>query len=171
MKRTALIVSPLLALALVGCSDDGDANSPPGAAGGNAGPPLSKADFVRQAEQICTDTRAAGMAIDRPSSAADVGASITQAADLLDGAVTGLRGLNPPVTDVDEIAGNLVGPLQEQARVIRDAVPALEAAAAAKDIAGLQAAVPDLAAIGDVDVAYLRDYGLPTCLGLVRPGG
>lgn len=102
----------LLALALaagliaVGCGDDDEttttsstttaATGAPGATGAATGEPLTKADFVEQADQICADGNAEIGQLQNPSPE-DIAANIQQQVD-------DIRALTPPEGDEQEIA-------------------------------------------------------------------
>lgn len=147
--RTALAAPALLvALALAGCGDDG------GSGGGSDDDPISKADFIEQADQICADGAAELEKADEeyegedPSDPAVLQRYVDEELEPnLRAQFDGVRDLGFPEGDEE-----LLGDALDDADEVLDSI-----------VADPQAALlPDENPFADVN-ATLSDYGLTEC--------
>ncbi|MDQ3611853.1 MAG: hypothetical protein M4D85_09675 [Actinomycetota bacterium] len=138
-----LLVLPALALVLSACGGD------------------PKEDFVEDATAICRQARTDVAAIPAPTSAAGFASFAEQLVTIGTKAQEDLAALTPPEEDRAELQTRVLDPfavLVEEGRVFTDKLKA-----AGSDGAKISALIAERPTTGDIDLEYLRNYGLPDC--------
>ena len=162
MRRLLLIV-PVLALTAGALSGCGSASDPAPAAAG----PLSKADYVTQANDICTKAKTELAAIPRPTAPAQFETYLTSSVARAKKAATDLQALPAPAADAAELKAKLTDPLAGQVQAIEAVLPDFTAAAKSANPQKALAAIRP-PALPRPDTAYLDAYGLKACSGLAQ---
>ncbi len=176
MMRTALAAT-VLCLAAVACGggdpDPVATSAPPTTVPTTTIPtsaapsPLDKATYVTQVNAICKEVVDGADKIAEPKTAQDYLDATTTIADLIDDAQLELEELVPPAEDQAAIEENFLGPIEEQSKVLNDAIPDLAAAAQANDTAAAERAFGEafvqFNAISEESDKWLIDYGLTEC--------
>ena len=170
MRR--LLALPLIALPLLGLTAcGGSGGSSPAASGSpSAGAALSKADYVTQANGICTSAKADLDKLPRPTAAAEFETYLDASVGRAKKATQDLSALVPPPEDAEALRSKLTGPLSDQVTAIEAITPQFKEAAKAPDPrkAFSEITPPKLPT---PDAAFLNSYGLQACAGLSSQGG
>jgi len=161
MSSRRCVLVALSAVLAAGCGGSG------GSATSSA--PLSKADYVRQADAICTTATASLKALTAPTSPTDLGPYLQKSVGAAMTATDALRRLHAPQADAGDLAAKFTGPLTEQVAAIKAVIPKYEAAAKAPDPKAAVAAVPR-PPITKPDTAYVKAYGMAACTDLASGG-
>lgn len=148
----------LIGLTLAGCG---------GSAGSAAQPPLSKADYVQQANAICTTATTTLKGITAPKSAAELGPYLTKSLDAAQTATTGLQRLKAPTADATALAAKFTDPLAKQVDAVKVLIPKYEEAAKAADPKAAVAAIPR-PPISPPDQGFVTAYGMTACGTLAK---
>ena len=146
----------LIGLTLAGCG--GSSASP-------AQAPLSKADYVQQANALCTTATTTLKGITPPKSAAELGPYLTKSLSAAQTATTGLKQLQPPAADAKDLAAKFTDPLAKQVDAVKVLIPQYEQAAKAADPKAAVAAIPR-PPITPPDQAFVTGYGMTACATL-----
>lgn len=155
MKRIVPFV--LLGLSLAGC----------GSGGGGKPAALSKADYVKQADAICTTATTTLAGLSPPTSAADLGPYLQKSVGAAQTATDELGRLRAPKADAADLKAKFTGPLAEQVAAVKALIPQYEAAAKAADPKAAVAAIPR-PDVAHPDPAYVTSYGMAACAKLAR---
>lgn len=163
MRRAMAMAALSAALVVIGCGDsDEDTN---GTAAEGDSEPLSKEEYIQQADQICAEPADAvregqadfEAAIERRDAqgAAD---ALQQTADATTSTLSEFKALEPPAADrqqIDEIVANL----DERRGLTEQLADALRA----EDVAGQDAALTELQAEIERGSALAEEYGFQSC--------
>lgn len=138
-----LLILPVLVLVLSACAGD------------------PKEDFIEDATAICRQARTDVSSIPAPTSAAGFASFAEQIVAIGAKAEQDLAALTPPEADRAELQTKVLDPfavLVEEGRVFTDKLRA-----AGSDGSKLSALLAERPTTGDIDLDYLRSYGLPDC--------
>ncbi len=126
--------------------------------GGGGDKPLTKAEYAKQADAICTDTKAKQRKLGTPNSAADIAKLADKTKPIIKDEIKRLRALAPPdsLKDTSTSAYDL---LDRQIPLIDQ----LGAAAKANDTKKLQAIVTDATKLSGQATAKAKALGLKVC--------
>lgn len=130
-------------------------------AGCGGGSDDAKSAYVEQATAVCERAQADLDAQQRPTSATDLAPFVTELVAVAERSSTELRALAPPEDDRAEIETKVLDPLDAQIEEGRAFAEQVEAAG--KDTAALTRLLGQRPGAGDIDVEFLRSYGLETC--------
>jgi len=155
LKRIVLLV--VLGLSAAGC----------GGGGSDAPAALSKADYVKQADAICTTATTTLQGLTAPKNAAELGPYLTRSVGTAKTATDALDRLPAPAADAADLKAKFTGPLAGQVAAVQKLIPQYEAAAKAPDPKTALAAVPR-PDIPRPDTAYVTSYGMPGCAKLTQ---
>jgi len=96
------LILPLAACAALIAGGCGSSDDDGGGGGGGGGSQLSKAEYTKQAEKICTDSEKATDALDEPTKAEEVKPFLEKGIDITQKAVDDFKALKPPSDLADE---------------------------------------------------------------------
>ena len=168
-SRPALLVLPAFVLALSACGGGGDdaasaTSAAPAATGG-----LAKADYVTQAEAVCTRANTELAAQKTPTDLSQVDAYIDNGLTLAQKVSDDLAALPAPAADAADLKAKLTDPLAAKVTALRTFASQYREAAASSDPA---TAVGKIAAptLPKPDSAYLTGYGFSACAQLAQAG-
>jgi hypothetical protein len=142
-RRAAALT--LVALVAAGCGGGGDGR-------------LSKEDYAKQADAICSKYNRRIQALGRPKTLADIGPFAEKALALTRKGNAELRGLNPPKAEKRTVNEWLA-----QNEVVAKAVDAVAGAAKKNDRTGVQAALARGQRANKDANALARELGLRVC--------
>ena len=145
MIRAAVLSAAILALLAAGC-------------GGGGGGRLSKDDYAKQADAICSKYNRKIQALGTPKSLADIGGFAEKALALTRSGNGELRGLKPPKSE-EQTAKEWIAQNDLVAAAVRD----LAAAAKKNDKPGIQAALKRGQSANKSANGLARDLGLRVC--------
>lgn len=149
MKAPAVVLPLLLVAACNGSSR----------AGG-----VAKADYVRQAEAICTRTNAAVKAQKAPAAVDQVIPYVTALVDLADRATAQLAALRPPEADRAALRARVIAPLERQVAEGRAFVVRLREAEDRGGVTAMARLLDDPPTATRADLAWMRRYGFTQCV-------
>ena len=144
----ALLLSGLLLVAACGGGDD------------------EKAAYVEQASAICERAAEEGKALKTPAAPADFAPYAEGLVGVAEKAQAELEELEPPAEDREELEDRVLIPFAgvvDEGRAF-----AAKVRAAGEDQAKLLPLLSQIPDAGDVDLEYLRDYGLGTCADVIN---
>ena len=147
MRRALLLSTALL---LTGCGGDGEDQ---------------KAVFVEEATAICTDAAEQTEALTFPTSAEEFAPYAEELVGIAEEAQRELSELALPEDDAEELQTRVLDPFAdvvEEGRTFAEQVRA-----AGDDQAALLPLVSQVPDAGEVDLEYLRSYGLSTCADVI----
>ncbi len=127
-----------------------------------------KEDFVKDATAICRQARTDVAAIPAPTSAAAFASFAEQLVAIGTRAQKDLAALTPPEQDRAELQTKVLDPfavLVEEGRVFTDKLKA-----AGSDGAKISALINERPTTDNIDLEYLRAYGLPDCADSLKFG-
>ena len=160
MRRLALSLAVLVALAVTGCGDDDKKIE-------------SKADFVTAADSICRDRDEASTKLTAVSTDADLARLSAALADIYDKAITRLEAVSLPPGGARAGAEKYVKAtvaMRKPVEQMKTASEKLEAAVKSKRVAAikstgqqLQISVNTVQSLGEVADASARTYGMRNC--------
>jgi hypothetical protein len=156
-SRLLLPAACLAVLALPACSSD---------SGGGDDAAAVKAAYVQKASAVCDRVTQERAALARPTGAADFAPFVRSSVTIAEKAEADLRALTPPEADRADLESKVLGPLS--ADIEKGRVVATKAEAAGGDptkLGGLLSEIPTGQAI---DRAYLKSYGLDSCVKAVE---
>jgi Tfp pilus assembly protein PilP len=148
VTRRPLLLLPALTLLLAvsGCGDDGaDA----------------KAAYVDQATAVCERAQSEFTSLPQPAAATDVAPFADETVSIAERAQRELAALTPPEDDRAELEQKVLDPFADlvgEAQAFADQVKA-----AGTDQAKLLPLLSSRPTTGDIDLEFLRSYGLETC--------
>lgn len=149
-RPLALLLALPLAMSLAACGgDDGGSEDDP------------KAAFVDQAAAICTSADEDVSALEQPTAAAQFAPFVEQTIAIAERAQDELAALTPPEQDRAELEERVLDPfaaLVEEGRAFAGRVEA-----AGQDQLQLLPLLSQRPTADDIDLDYLREYGLETC--------
>ena len=150
MKPLALLV-PLALLA--GCSGGSKAT------GG-----VSKADYIKKAEVICTKAVADQKALKTPTTPDLIPAYVAGVIAIADAATTGLAALEAPKADKKALEAKVIEPLQGQLAVAHDYYDQIVAATKNKDQKALVKLLGNPPTDAKADLRWMKSYGFTQCV-------
>lgn len=146
MNLRARVLVPVLALTLTACgSDDADA----------------KAAYVEQATGVCERAQQEFSKLAAPTTPAGIGAFADSTVAIAEKAQRDLAALTPPEDDRADLKAKVLDPYA--ALVVQAKDFAGKVKAAGSDQAALLPLLSQRPTTGDIDLEYLRSYGLGTC--------
>lgn len=125
--------------------------------------------YVEQATAVCDGAQADLDALERPSTAAGLGPFVTELVAVAERSSTELRALEPPEDDRAEIEAKVLDPLD--ASIQEGQAYAGQVEAAGDDTAALTRLLGERPGAGEVDLEFLRSYGLETCADALTISG
>ncbi len=128
-----------------------------------------KAAFVEQATAICSAAAEQNDALTFPSAAADFAPYADSVVELAEQAQSDLAGLELPEADAEDLRTRVLEPFAdvvEEGRAF-----AADVRAAGEDQAALLPLLAQVPDAGEVDLEYLRSYGLDSCADVVDTSG
>ena len=145
--RRALLLSGLLLVAACGGGDD------------------EKAAYVEKANAVCERAAEEGKALEAPSAPADFAPYTDGLVAIAEKAQADLQELEPPADDRAELEDRVLEPFADVVDEGREF--AKKVRAAGDDQAKLLPLLSQAPDAGEVDLQYLRDYGLGTCADVI----
>ena len=145
--RRALLLSTALLLPACGGGED------------------AKAAYVADAKAVCKEAAADKAALKTPSAPAEFSPYADQLVAIAEGAQRDLAALEPPADDRAELEERVLDPFADVVEEGRDFAAQVEAAG--DDQAALLALLGERPDAGEVDLDYLRRYGLKTCADVI----
>jgi hypothetical protein len=145
VRRSALVAAVLVGLLAAGC-------------GGGGGGRLSKADYAKQADAICSKYNRKIQALGTPKTLADIGGFADKALKVTRQGNAELRGLKPPENE-EQIAKEWIA----QNELVAKAVGDLRDAARKNDKPAIQAALRRGQRANKSANGLARDLGLRVC--------
>ena len=151
MRRGLLLTTALLtpALLLTACGGGED----------------EKAAYVKDATAICEQAAKESEALKTPASAAEFSPYADGIVRIAEQAQEDLAALEPPADDREELESKVLDPFADVVEEGRQFAAKVKAAGA--DQAKLLPLLSEVPDAGDVDLEYLRDYGLDTCADVI----
>ena len=153
----------IVALCLPACGDDDDGTQPADTSGSDA-PALTKAEFIREADEICGATDDDLRSIQEEINAlgtSDYGAIadlIRQIVDRVEAELEDLRALTPPKEDQEEV-DEVFDFVESQLPILGELADATER----QDAAGIQSTSEELARGQEQTQDFAQDYGFKEC--------
>ena len=147
MRRALLLSAALLLTACGGGDDEG------------------KAAFVEQASAVCSKAAADKDALKAPKAAADFAPYADELVKIAEQAQRDLAALEPPADDRAELEERVLQPFGDVVEEGRQF--AAKVRAAGDDQAKLLPLLGEVPDSGEVDLEYLRSYGLDTCADVI----
>lgn len=128
-----------------------------------------KAAYVDRATEICTTAveQFEGLAV--PTAPADFGAYVDELVDVVERAQADLTQLPPPEEDREELQERVLQPLGELVAEGRDFADRVRAAGT--DQAKLLPLLSQRPSTDEIDIEFLRSYGLDSCADAVEQAG
>lgn len=148
MKRLALVLPLVLVVACGG-----------GTSGG-----LPKADYLKQAEVICTKANADQKAVKTPTAVTDLAPYVAKILALADSATKAIDALQPPKADRANLDAKVLRPLKGQLAAGHVYSDQVAAAAKKNDQAALIKLLSNPPAGSKADLAWMRSYGFVACV-------
>lgn len=164
LLRTA--PTALLALALLTACSGGDGGSDGGSGGADADG-LPKAEFVTQAEAICTQANAQLEAEPQPTSPAGIEPYFDALVRIADDTTTELEELAADQSDKAEVDRIFLTPLRGQVSAIESYLPTAKEALRQGEQAFAQLSPP---ALPEADVEAMKEYGFEACVETAQAG-
>ena len=124
-----------------------------------------KAEYVEQASAICSDAQAKLDAEQRPAAVEGFSPYVDRVVEIAEEAEGKLLALEPPEDDKAELEQKLLDPLSAQVEEGRQYAAKVEAAGT--DTSQLLPLLSQIPGTGDIDLAYVEDYGLSACTELI----
>lgn len=143
MKRAALLV--LIAAPLSGC-------------GGGDGESLTREEYARQADAICTKYNEQVRALQSPSNIEELAEAADKTLPILDDAIGELRDLEPPESEAATADAWL-----DQVELLKDDLEEIRDRAEDNDQPGVQAAVPSAQQHNDRSNELATQLGMSVC--------
>jgi hypothetical protein len=138
------------------------------ACGGSDG--LNKADYLKQAESVCTKANADAKALVSPTDPAGIVTYVNSLVTIADTATASLRGLSAPEADRSEIDSKLLTPLEAQLAEARSYAEKMAAAVKAGDNKAIGALIGDPPVQTKADTAWMASYGFKECVSAAKTG-
>ena len=146
--RTRLLL-PAAVLALTACGGGDDA----------------RAEYVEQASEVCSDAQAQLAAEQRPTAVEGFAPYVDRVVEIAEEAERELLALEPPEDDREELEAKFLTPLSDQVEEGREYAEKVQAAG--DDSAALLPLLSQVPDTGDIDLAYVEEYGLSACTELI----
>ena len=124
-----------------------------------------KAEYVEQASAVCSEAKAQLDAEQRPTAADGFAPFVQRVVEIAEVAEGKLLALEPPEDDKAELEQKLLDPLSAQVEQGRQYAAKVEAAGTEQ--AKLLPLLSQVPGTGDIDVAYVEEYGLKACTELI----
>jgi len=178
---TLALLGALLTLAACGQSDEGSgspAPEPPPAgevtssdageggpaetspeAGSPDGAPLSREDFVDEANAICEEATRSIEELAAPASLSDLALRVPELQDIAQRELDKLRALGPPADAAERLDPTYFALLERQLALLQD----LGEAASANDLVGARDVLSEAATLNVAAAQIATDYGLEQC--------
>jgi hypothetical protein len=150
MRRVLLLTSALL---LAACGGGEDA----------------KAAYVSDASAVCDEAAAESKALKRPAAPADFAPYADGLVRIAKQAQADLAELTPPEEDEADLRSKVLEPFADV--VLEGEAFAKKVRAAGADQAKLLPLLGQVPDAGEVDLEYLRDYGLDSCADVISQTG
>lgn len=147
MTLRPLLLVPALVLSLAGCGG-GEEVDPKGA-------------YVAQANEVCEQAKDDFASLARPTTPEGFGPFADSTVEIIDEAQQGLAALTPPEPDRVELEARVLDPFE--ALVVEARAFAEQVKAAGSDQNVLLPLLSARPTTGDIDLDYLRSYGLQPC--------
>ena len=147
MRSRLLLPAAVLVLAACGGGDD------------------AKADYVEQASAVCTDAKAQLDAEERPAAVEGFAPYVQRVVQIAEQAEERLLAIEPPEDDRAELEQKLLDPLSAQVEEGRQYEEKVKAAGI--DTAKLRPLLGQIPGTGDIDLAFVEEYGLGACTELI----
>jgi hypothetical protein len=128
----------------------------------------ARAEYVEQASAICSDAQAQLEAEERPAAVEGFAPYVDRVVEIAEEAEAELRALEPPEDDRAELEEKLLEPLSAQVEEGREY--AAKVTAAGTDTSQLLPLLSQVPGTGDIDLAYVEEYGLSACTELIPEG-
>lgn len=125
----------------------------------------AKADYVEQATAVCTDAKAKLDAEKRPAAVDGFAPFVQRVVEIAEEAEGKLLAIEPPEDDKAELEQKLLDPLSAQVEEGRQYAAKVEAAGT--DQTKLLPLLGQIPGTGDIDLAYVEQYGLKACTELI----
>lgn len=150
-SRAARIVvaAPLAAMILASCGGD----------------PLTKEDFLAQADAICAEAEERIEDLERPTNPEQIDGFVQQARELTENTLERLRELEPPEADADQIE-RMLDAIQRAV----DQLPALAEAAKTNDTQAIADASREVQEATETSREIASEYGFEKCGGVAPTG-
>ena len=128
---------------------------------------VSKADYLRQAEAICTKSAADQKALKTPTAVADLAPYVAKVVALADTTALAVDALEPPKADKSDLESKLLTPLK--AELVEAHTYSAKVAAAQKrhDEAALVELLSKRPAMPPAVLTWMRSYGFSSCVTLL----
>lgn len=151
MRTRLLLPAPLVmtVLVLAACGGGEDA----------------KAEYVEQASAVCSDAKAQLDAEERPAAVEGFAPYVDRVVEIAEQAEGKLLALEPPEDDKAELEQKLLDPLSAQVEEGRQYAAKVEDAGT--DSAKLLPLLSQIPDTGDIDLAFVEQYGLKACTELI----
>lgn len=149
--RRALLLSTVWLLAACGGGED------------------AQAAFVTDANAVCADASTQRDALEAPSAAADFAPYADGLVEIAEEAQTELAALELPEADAEQLRTRVLEPFADV--VDEGRAFAADVRAAGEDQAELLPLLAQVPDAGEVDLEYLRSYGLETCADVIDVTG
>lgn len=172
MPRSRLaVVSVLLCAATVACGgSDNKPSASPSASTTTPSPTpsaMTKAEYVVAVNNVCARVQTEGDAVAEPKTAQEYLTALNTLIGILDTAMAELRAMTPPAADAATLEAKFLTPNDQQAAVLKAALPDVTSAAAANDMDAAAKALGDafveFERIGEANAKFATDYGLTDC--------
>ena len=150
MRRALLLTTAVLLTACGGGGDD------------------EKAAFVKEATAVCEKAAADKDALKAPAAAAEFAPYADALVKIAEQAQTDLAALEPPADDRAELEERVLQPFGDVVEEGRQFAAKVKAAGG--DQAKLLPLLSEVPDSGEVDLDYLRSYGLGTCADVIDQG-
>ena len=147
--RSRLLL-PAAVLALAACGGGGEEE---------------RAEYVEQASAICSDAKAQLEAEQRPTAPAGFSPYVDRVVEIAEETEGKLLALEPPEDDRADLESKLLEPLSAQVEQGREF--AAKVKEAGTDNAKLLPLLSQIPGTGDIDLAYVEEYGLSACTELI----
>lgn len=153
MRRALLLLPPLVLLVACGGSDD----------------EAQKEAFVERASAVCTEAAEAEGELVFPTAPAEFAPYAEAVVGIAEQAQADLTALELPEADAEELRTRVLDPFADV--VDEGRTFAADVRAAGEDQAKLLPLLGQVPDAGEVDLEYLRSYGLDTCADVIETTG
>ena len=154
--RSTLIVLAAVLLCGCGSGSNGDGDSDGDGDGG-------KSAYIASAEAICSDANRSQEAQAVPTSAGGFAPYVRKVVEIASTASGAVGALQPPAQDSARLREKFLDPLARQVEAGRAYADKVEKAETAGDQAELLRLVGQAPTTPEVDLEFVRQYGMPAC--------
>lgn len=142
-----------------------------GGSGGAVATGVSKADYLKAAEVICTKTNTEQKALKTPTAVEELAPYVARIVAIADEATTSLQALTPPSGDVAALTQKVFTPLREQLVAGHAYADQVAVAAKAKDNKALVTLLSNPPTKTKADLRWMKDYGFKECVDAADTSG